>query len=370
MSDNIYRNVRKDGTVTYTARVVIGRDGYAGQRTFGTLRAARAWQAHQRAQIRGGVDAAAGKLSVADAVALWLQVRSGNVAPKTLVSDEHTIGSLPRWFARLQVRDVAPGQVARLLREWGDSVGRESVVRRRATLSTFFEWLVLEMRAVPTNPVRNVRAPRRLEAPSGKRPLSEVELEAVAQQVLARGGERLAEVVLLLGWTGLRWGEARELRVRDVVELPLFSLRVQRSRTECQPIKVPKSGKGRTVPIAPRIADIVLGMAAGKGPDDLLVTTDRGATLHRTRFIASSGWEVASDGRRLHDLRHTAICLWLARGVAVPTAQAWAGHSSIAVTNEYVSYLGTDADRVALTKLNWSGVASEKESDEGGSGAR
>ena len=32
------------------------------------------------------------------------------------------------------------------------------------------------------------------------------------------------------------------------------------------------------------------------------------------------------DGRRIHDLRHTAACLWLARGVDPVTVQAWMGH--------------------------------------------
>jgi hypothetical protein len=47
-------------------------------------------------------------------------------------------------------------------------------------------------------------------------------------------------------------------------------------------------------------------------------------TLQRSAAIA--------DGRRIHDLRHTAACLWLARGVDPVTVQAWMGHASIATT--------------------------------------
>ena len=57
-------------------------------------------------------------------------------------------------------------------------------------------------------------------------------------------------------------------------------------------------------------------------------------------------------GRRLHDLRHTAACLWFARGVDPGTVQAWCGHESIATTNLYLHHLGTSADRAGLNRLN------------------
>lgn len=55
---------------------------------------------------------------------------------------------------------------------------------------------------------------------------------------------------------------------------------------------------------------------------------------------------------RIHDLRHTAACLWLARGVDVSTVQNWMGHASIATTNLYLHHLGTGADLAGLERLN------------------
>lgn len=63
-------------------------------------------------------------------------------------------------------------------------------------------------------------------------------------------------------------------------------------------------------------------------------------------------WGKTGHGRRLHDLRHTAACLWLARGVDVGTVQAWLGHESVATTNLYLHHLGTGADLAGLAKLN------------------
>lgn len=70
----------------------------------------------------------------------------------------------------------------------------------------------------------------------------------------------------------------------------------------------------------------------------------------RTQTLRALDWSVkdaaghdvgTGRGRRLHDLRHTAACLWLARGVDPGTVQAWCGHESIATTNLYVHFLGT-----------------------------
>ena len=54
----------------------------------------------------------------------------------------------------------------------------------------------------------------------------------------------------------------------------------------------------------------------------------------------------------IHDLRHTAACLWLARGVDATTVQAWMGHTSIATRTSTLHQLGTGADRAGLDRLN------------------
>lgn len=331
---SIKRNVRQNGQVTYTARVVVGRGGYAGERTFPTMREAKAWEVEQRRLLTvGGLDAGVGRAEVRVLLDQWLDLRRSRVAPKTLVSDMTFSQALPVWFGRVQAREVTPGHVARLLREWGEQVGRVAVVRRRASLSAFFEWLVIEVRAIGSNPVKSVRVPRQVEPSKGPRPLTEHELASVALKVAERGGQRLAEIVLLLGWTGLRPSEMRELRVRDVVEVPVFGLRVERARPEGHAVKVTKTGKSRFVPVPSHVASMVRRMAEGKQPDDLLVTTDRGGSIHANRFRASSGWDQFSEGRRLYDLRHTAVCLWLASGVPVSTVKEWAGHADISTTN-------------------------------------
>jgi integrase len=80
--------------------------------------------------------------------------------------------------------------------------------------------------------------------------------------------------------------------------------------------------------------------------------TESGHQLHATAFKRTLAWATVAEGRRIHDLRHTAACLWLARGVDVVTVQAWMGHASVATTNLYLHYLGTSADKAGLDRLN------------------
>ena len=74
--------------------------------------------------------------------------------------------------------------------------------------------------------------------------------------------------------------------------------------------------------------------------------------LHATAVKCTLDWSVVAGGRRIHDLRHTAACLWLARGVDPSTVQAWMGRASIATTNLDLHHLGTPADRAGLDRLN------------------
>jgi integrase len=82
-----------------------------------------------------------------------------------------------------------------------------------------------------------------------------------------------------------------------------------------------------------RILSLVQGCAEGTDPDALLFTTRTGHQLHATAVKRAAVWSRVAAGRRIHDLLHTAACLWLAKGVGPVTVQAGFGHASIATTN-------------------------------------
>ena len=93
-----------------------------------------------------------------------------------------------------------------------------------------------------------------------------------------------------------------------------------------------KSGKSCRMPIADRVLPLVATCDAAQGPGDLRFTTKSGHQLHVSPVKRSVHWSVVAPGRRIRDLRHTAACSWLPRGVDPVTVQAWLGHASIAMT--------------------------------------
>lgn len=352
--------VQQERSGRWRARLKHGREAVAS-RTFDTKREAEAWLARERVSLAGGVDPRAGKVLVRKAFASWLTDREGTVAIKTTKADRSVLKALPPTVANLHVNRVTDREVQRCINEWSRRYAESTVRRYRATLMAFFASCIRE-RMITINPVTRTRVPPQLTPAAEMFPLSRAELEEVRDDI-ARLNPSLANAVWLAGWTGLRWSELREIRVADFAEVPVPRLVVRRAQPEGIGTKRPKSNKSRHVPLVDAVLPLVREMAAGKGPDDLLVTTEKGARLYATAFKNSTRWAETGRGRRLHDLRHTAACLWLEAGVSPTTVQAWLGHADLTTTQRYLHYLGTSADETALHRLNQWG-------DAGGTGAK
>ena len=182
-------------------------------------------------------------------------------------------------------------------------------------------------------------------------PLSEADLEEVYAAAAERD-QRLADLLLIDAWTGLRWSELRAMRVRDFIEVPLPVLVVQRAAPEGVRVKVTKSGNSPRVPVADRVLPLLRVLASGRAADELLFVTSSRHQLHASAFKRTLAWARVARGRRIHDLRHAAACLWLARGVDPVTVKTWMGHASMSTTNLYLHHVGTSADRAGLARLN------------------
>jgi integrase len=342
--------IRKQPSGRFYAVLKSGRSYIAG-RTLDTKRAAQAWLARERAALAGGVDPRAGRATVRTLLPVWLDERKHSVSAKTNTADAALPRLVPTAFAALSINAVTDREITRALIILTKSGLAESSVRRfRDSLSSFFAWAVRE-RMIAANPVAPTRVPRAGTPRVEMLPFSEDELERIYVQATARD-QRLADLLLINAWTGLRWSELRAMSVRDFVEVPLPILVVQRTEPEGVEIKSTKSGKTRRVPIADRVLPLVRAMAVDRDPEARLFVTESGHQLHATAFKRTLTWTTIAEGRRIHDLRHTAACLWLARGVDPVTVQAWMGHASIATTNLYLHHLGTSADRAGLDRLN------------------
>ncbi len=323
-----------------------------GTKAWPTRREALAWAERTESAAAGGLDLRAGKAPLRQLVPLWVEHRRATVSPKTARTDAELLrllspAMLSRAVASIQPRDCEAWFL--YLRRQHDQ-SDSSIKRYRLSLSAFFAWCVADHR-LPSNAVAASKLPRPVGEPSEMLPFTEAELNEFTAAVRERS-PWAADLILFAAWTGLRWGELRAVRVSDLQEVPTPALRVQRSQTEGQPVKGPKSGKPRRVPLADAVLPIVHSFAAGKAPGELLFTGPEGGQLWASAFKRASSWPALARGRRLHDLRHTAACLWLSKGVDPGTVQAWLGHSSIATTNLYLHHLGSSADAAGLARLN------------------
>lgn len=356
--------VRREAGGRWRAVVKSGRQ-YAAGRTFDTKSAAVAWEQRQRASLDGLTETRAGRQSMRAAAEEWLEWRWGRVAESTWYRDRSIMVRLPASLLDRQVSSVRTIDVERVVARGGGAAATRE--RRKITLSAFFTWCVREG-LIPFSPAAAVRVSRSDAPPRDMHPWTWEHLEDTTGR-MRQYSARLADVVLVLGWTGLRWGEARALRVADVQRIGGQALIVGSSHSEGMKEKTTKGGRARRVPVADHVWSIVLGWCEGRSPEDYLLMTERGAQLHKSNLRRGVRWDQLARGHSIHDLRHTAATEWLRSGVDVRTVQAWLGHASLSTTQVYVHYLGTHADRAGIDLVNLRGTPGAQEDRNIGGGS-
>jgi integrase len=299
------------------------------------------------------VNPQAGKEKVKDFAERWLDSRRGVVAEKTHITDEYLLRvHIPKKLANMPISSVLTMHVEEVLRDLARSKRLTTVNRFHGTLSSMFGAAVRQ-KIIRLNPVSGAAKPRSGASPAREiMPFTVEELEDVFQ-VQRAIDPSLAEVVLVLGLAGMRWGELKALRVADFQRIPYPALIVRRSAPDGVAERpIPKSGRSRLVPVVDRIIPIIEARLEGKQPGQLLFENTVGGPLHGSNLRRRLKWSITAQGRRIHDLRHTAATNWLRSGVEPRTVQEWLGHSSMRITDIYSHHLGTAADVAALKKMN------------------
>lgn len=336
------------------------RDPAGKQRTktLATKADARAFVAALDHDLRSGhwVDPTGGRTTLADWTERWWATTT-NLRASTLARDESYIANhvLPpfgdRQLATITQLDVR-GWVADL-----DAAGLAP-----ATVTKAYQILGKIMAAavdgglIPASPCRRVPLPRverqemRYLTPAEVARLAEVMPERWRQLVYvgAYGGLRVGEIA------GLRRGRVDLLRgTLDVAEIAVEV----RGRLTFGP---PKTRAGRRSVSLPRtVVDGLAGHLArfsGDGPDGFVFTGRTGGTLRagsfRQRTWAAATAAAGLDGLRIHDLRHTAVALWIAAGASPKEIAQRAGHTSVAVVLDRYGHLLPGADEALRGRLD------------------
>jgi integrase len=164
--------------------------------------------------------------------------------------------------------------------------------------------------------------------------------DAVEQRM--RGG---AQLIKLLSYGGLRWGEAVALRSSNV-DVLRRQLHVRESTTLVNGKLIwgpPKSHRSRTIVLPAFLIDEMAPVLSGS---DLVFTSSTGQPLRSPNFLGRV-WRPAVADLGLgdlvpHDLRRTAASLAISAGASVKAVQRMLGHSSAQITLDRYTHLFED----------------------------
>ena len=337
-------------------------DGTKRSKTFKTLRAAKLFDGELRSAREDGetVDPRGGKTELHVVYKSWLASRP-DLSPKVRRGYEDN------WRLRIEPK-FGNWPIGRILREnvqeWVNEMtaaglGPRTVRWTHSVLQMTLDHAIADKKLRGKNPASNVRFPSMGQTSHVY--LTAVEVAKLAELCDTAAGEdsraaKQGDVVVILAYTGLRFGELTGLNVEDV-DLRARRIRVRRSITQLSGRLIegpPKSRAGRrSVPIPDRLLPILQRHIDGRPAGEPALYRRRahgsGSKTGNVQLAGGSG-SSNSDAptMRLHALRHTYASLARSAGADMKLLQVTMGHASIMVTaHTYADLYDSDLDRVA-----------------------
>jgi integrase len=232
------------GATLYRVRYRTPERGQTDKRGFQTKRDAEAFaNSVEVSKLKGEyVSPSDGRISVGQLGPAWLARQRGHLKPSgyRVYETAWRIHVAPRW-GRVALGDIRTSAV----QQWVVDLDRGPSVINRAhhVLASILSDAVTD-KMLSHNPATGVKLPRNVRKPHAY--LTHQQVTALA----AASGEHEA-LVLMLAYTGLRWGEVVGLRVRD---LNLLRKRVTVTENAVEAggeihVGTPKTHKQRPVPV-------------------------------------------------------------------------------------------------------------------------
>lgn len=322
--------------------------GVERKKSFKTKDAAQAHLAYIEHHQRSGtyVSQDRGRVFIREIMGEWVDAQA-HLKPSTFAATKSDVRAsiLPYWGDRI-LADVTRADI----QAWVTSMPKaaRTVDTIYGRFRGFLNWCVEEGRIVKS-PAKGVNLPT-----GHKREhiyLTIPEVEALAGAI----DPFFSDLIWFLATTGLRFGEAAELRTKDF-HLHRARVTVARSVTDVEGKLVvgpPKNGKPRDVPLTGFITDKMRERLQGRARNDLVFPGKRGAWLRSNNFkrrtydpaVLSAG---LPDELWVHDLRHTAASLSISVGASVKSVQRMLGHASAKITLDvYAGLFDQDLSDVA-----------------------
>jgi integrase len=263
-----------------------------------------------------------------------------------------TVADVDDWFA-----DLCPGRPAQRAAAY-------------SLLSTSLKYAV-KRKLIDASPCQ-IEGGTKKERASVTRIVTPAELAVIIEHL----PERYRVLVAICGWGGLRWGEATELRRRDVIAAT-STLKVERGVVRVERDDdgddVERDARGRRKPLGPQevahvdpkagskrpviVSSLVMALTVehlaryvGEGDDALLFpsVTDPSRNLPVSTFRRH--WVKATDaagrpGFRFHDLRHTAGTRFTQGGGTLKEVMTLLGHKTQSAA---LRYQAAEEDRMRM----------------------
>ncbi|WP_136054627.1 site-specific integrase [Microbacterium sp. K24] len=295
------------------------------------------------------IDPTDGRRLVSDMQPTWERARLGTLKPSSRAAmlTAWRIHVQPEWGAR-KVGTIRKTEVSAWIGEMTSRKSAQTVRRAVFVLSGILD-VAVEDRAIGTNPAKGVDLPakRRKEATY----LSHKQVSALVSEA------KYPELVEFLAYTGVRWGEAAALRIRNL-DLPRHRALISENAVIVKgvyEVGTPKSGKNRTIVFPEFLVPGLRKLVEGRdGSHRVFGDAQPPRYPH-----ATSGWLVSAVSScqfddpsfptiTLHDLRHTAASLAISAGANVKAVQRMLGHASAAMTLDvYADLFDEDLGHVA-----------------------
>lgn len=327
-------------------------------KTFRRRKDAKAFMGEIEASLAKGtyVDMTAGEARIGDLFDQWIAGKRGTVTDgyiNDLTASWRTHVE-PR-FAYWKINELRHSDIQAFVSELAVVRSASIVNRCLDVLRGICDMAVMDAR-IARNPCAKIKKPRRTMRKEERRYLSIEQLYR-----LADASGRWRPLVLTLGLTGIRCGEARALTVKDV-DFKKHRLRVYKATRRVNREWVTQDTKTharRDVPIPACVEDVLRPLCEGREPDELVFVREDGKPFdeqtasRKVKNVKGKYWwwcALTTSGTpimTMHELRHTAASIAISAGANVLLVQRMLGHENPAMTlRTYADLFDEDMNQV------------------------
>jgi integrase len=368
ISGHVFRVERRKGPVWYAKYRLA--DGRQVQKSLGpawtqrgrpavgyfTKRTAEAWlrdtlDSARRGTLPGLVRTGVTFADAAEDYLAWLEFERDR-KPSTLRGYRTIVrGHLLPELGELRLEDITSD----VLEEWKGRLGADRPLSNASKIRILTVLCGICKRAarvhkLPVNPAATLEKPIQRRRTASLDVFSPAEVMAL---VRAADHEQDAAIFLTAAFTGLRRGELVALRWRDVSFAGQY-VRVTASYTERE-LSTPKSGKVRSVPLAPEVAQVLARLSQREhwtSEDDLVFVGLGGGFLDASALFRRYKLALQRAGLRslrFHDLRHTFGTRAITKA-SILQVKEWMGHADVQTTMQYLHYSPRPQDAALLAE--------------------